>query len=128
MIKHKEQCNVNMVILECEKCKFIATKARSLELHRTVHITQKPYNCADCEYQTSDTSSYNGHIITHNKDQPYHCPHCSLCFGEIGNLKRHVKTQHPYSVMKCDQCSYLAYLQTEMNIHRQQCNPDKKQE
>ena len=98
MCKHKEQYHskkVNPIILECQLCKFIATKAISLELHLILHNTKAPYKCTECDYQTSATGNFNCHILTHNNDKPYSCPHCTKCFTQNVHIDGHLKSQHP---------------------------------
>ena len=94
MHEHDDQCLLNEDKLKCKKCKFIATKAVSLELHLIVHSTKPPYQCTECEYQTSFAGHFNSHVLKHNKDKPYSCPHCISCFSTHFSLKRHVRSQH----------------------------------
>ena len=95
----KEQCHVNNRMLTCPLCTFVATKHYSMDLHKVVHTTEKPYHCAECEYGTSHTGNFNGHILTHNNDRPYSCTHCNSVFTVTSQLKRHMRSRHPNSVL-----------------------------
>jgi len=75
--------------LQCDQCKFVASKPESMKLHETIHLTSPPYTCPFCPYESTNTSHFNCHILTHHNDKPFFCELCSKRFTSKLSRSRH---------------------------------------
>ncbi|XP_022112186.1 zinc finger and BTB domain-containing protein 47-like [Acanthaster planci] len=78
----------------CEKCGKQFKASKRLNIHRLIHLEDKPFKCPECGRGFSQKSNMTLHMRMHTGARPYQCKICQETFNHNVSLKNHQKKEH----------------------------------
>ncbi|XP_063543608.1 zinc finger and SCAN domain-containing protein 22-like [Cydia strobilella] len=76
-------------LYECNICQKKFKYKNNMNVHKRIHLKDKPYECSSCEKRFAQKSYLIAHIRIHTGQKPYKCKICNKAFVESTNLRRH---------------------------------------
>ena len=98
---HPDQCP-DLPLLKCQVngCQYRTKSKDALILHKRNHILQ--FECNVCHKRFSRNNAFEIHKYIHLKDKPFKCDQCSKSFPGHRNLQRHINNLHKPKIIGCD--------------------------
>lgn len=78
----------------CDFCGKILNRPEQLQIHRRMHLGEKPYHCSICNKSFSRKFSLHVHERAHSRARPYTCVPCGTRYSQPSALYRHQRLHH----------------------------------
>ena len=94
---------------QCGFCDYRSDCSRSLRIHSSIHMTEKPIACSICEFRCKREDLLKQHMKRHSSEKPYMCNLCDYRCSKSAYLREHKIFMHSdLRRFSCEHCDYTA--------------------
>ncbi len=89
---------------KCETCNKRFKTSTQLNIHKRIHLQQKPFACDQCPKTFNRTCNLKRHKMLHTGEKPFSCDTCPFKCRESHHLVEHKRTHTGEKPFSCDLC------------------------